>query len=490
MDSLENLKNEIIIPKDIDLAIRRGIEKGNIEKKLKKRYKTYKIAASIVVIMLITASVGVIRPDIVKAIPGIQSIFKLIGYADTGASFEKFEQFSTSINKSVEKNGIKITINEITIDDNILAITSTEEGKNLKKSGTYMGDIKLNGKSVKSFGSKDKKIDNNTLTTITYANVSDLDLGDTVNVDLNTIWFGNIKGPWNFKFKVSKSKKPTNSKVINLDRTINIPNSTLRIDNIVISPLGNTLNYSGTYSKTNESMKNNIFNFIVLNDKGKILETNFAGSSSNKEKYSGKIEILEDLSSVKSLTIVPIFKKWGIKTMDINNFSYSILQTNINSSDFNIPQETITKSRSVTAKEKSDGYAFDKVIHVFNIDKAREFSSIDGLVNQVIKVGNNNTALIKAIDASENGTKVTFKIEGNGAYDYKNINQAVIIDENLNDFERAEDGDRAALENVDEKIVSINLPPIDKTKKYKISLPVIDDPEIEEQYKVTIDLTK
>lgn len=490
MDSLENLKNEIIIPKDIDLAIRRGIEKGNVEKRLKKRCKTYKIAAAVAAVMLMTALVGVIRPDIVKAIPGIQSIFKLIGYADTGESFEKFEQFSTSINKSIEKNGIKITINEITIDDNILAITSTEEGKNLKKSGTYMGDIKLNGKSVESFGSKDIKIDNNTLTTVTYANVSDLDLGDTVNVDLNTIWFGNVKGPWIFKFKVSKSNKPTNSRVIKLDKAVNIPNSTLKIDNIVISPLGNTLNYSGTYNKANESMKNNIFSFIVMNDKGKVLQTNLAGSTSNKEKYSGKIEILEDLSSVKSLTIVPIFKKWGIKTMDIDNFSYPVLQTNINSTNFNTPQETITNSRSVTAKEKSDGYAFDKVIHVFNIDKAREFSSIDGLVNQVIRVGNNNTALIKDIDASENGTKVTFKIEGNGAYNYKNINQAVIIDENLNDFERAEDGARAALENVDDRIVSINLPPIDKTRKYKISLPAIDDPQIEEQYKVTIDLTK
>jgi len=488
MNTLENIKNEIKIPKGIDMAIKRGINKGKKEKKLKLSQKIYK-AVAVAAILAVTVSAGIIRPDIVKAIPGFQSIYKLIGYGNTGESFQKFEQFSTSINKSVEKNGIKITINEITIDDNTLAITSTEEGKNLRENIGYMGNITLNGKLVRSRDSKDKKIDDNTLTTVTYANVSDLALSDAVDVDLNIIWFGDVKGPWNFKFKVSKSDKPTNSRVVTLDKTIDIPNSTLEVDNIVISPLGNTLNYSGIYNKTNDSERNGIFSFIVMDDKGRILQTEAGNSGSNKMNYEGKIEILNDLSRVNSLTVVPVFKQWGIQTIEINNFPYPILQTTINSDNFNVPQENITKSRPVTEKEKSNGYALDKVVHVYNIDKAREFSSIDGLVNQVIKVGN-NTVLIKDVEASENETKVTFKIEGNGAYDYRNIGQAVIIDENYNDFERAEDGHSAALENVDEGIVSIELPPIDKTKKYKIAIPIIDEPQIEERYKINITLTK
>ncbi|MDF2881377.1 MAG: hypothetical protein K0R54_1934 [Clostridiaceae bacterium] len=490
MDSLDNLKSEIKVPEGIDLAIKRGIERGKKEKKLKKCQKTYKKAAAAAAILFVIASAGIIRPDMVKAIPGVQSIFNLIGYGNTGESFERFEQFSTSVNKSVEKNGVKITINEITIDDNTLAITSTEEGKNLKENVGYMGEIMLNGKLIRSRSSKDKKVDDNTLTTVTYANISDLGLTDAVNVELNVVWFGDVKGPWDFKFKVSKSDKPTNSRVVNLDKTIKIPNSTLKIHNIVISPLGNTLNYSGIYNKTNESMRNGILDFIVMNDKGKILETKSGDSSSNKEKYDGKIEILNDLTDVKSLTVIPIFKQWGIKMLDINNISYPILQTTINSTNFNLPQETITKSRPVTAKEKSDGYALDNVTHVLNIDKAREFSTIDKLVNQVIKVGTNNDVLIKNIEASENETKFTLKIEGNGAYPYRNIDAAVIMDENYNDIERAENGETAILENADEKIVSIKLPPIDKSKKYKLALPIIDEPEIQQQYKIKIDLTK
>jgi hypothetical protein len=490
MDNIESLKNDIILPKEIDLAIKRGIEKGQKEKRLKQYQKRYRQAAAVAAILVIMVSAGILRPGIVKAIPGFQSIFKLIGYGNTGENFEKFEQFSASINKSVEKNGIRITINEIIIDQNTLAITSTAEGKNLKENVGYMGSITLNSNLVTSRSSKDKKIDDNTLAIVTYANVSNIALTDAVDFDLNIVWFGDVKGPWDFKFKVNKSDKPTNSRVVKVDKIINIPNSTLRINNIVLSPLGNTLNYSGTYNKTNESMRNGIFDFIVMDDKGRILQTKFGGSSSNKEKYEGKIEILNDLSSVKAVTIVPIFKQWGTKTIDINNVSYDILQTTINSNNFTLPMDTITKSRPVTVKEKSNGYARDKVIHVFNIDKAREFSSIDGLVNQVIKVGNNNTVLIKDIQASETETKVTLKIEGNGAYGYGKVNGVVIIDENFNDIEMAEDGERAVLENADEGIVSIKLPPIDKTKKYKIALPIIDDPQIEEGYKININLTK
>ncbi|MTK12593.1 MAG: DUF4179 domain-containing protein, partial [Clostridiaceae bacterium] len=439
---------------------------------------------------VVTTNVGIVNPDVAKAIPGIKSIFKLINYNGMGESFNKFEQFSTSVNKTVEKDGIKITIDEIVIDNNTLAITSIIEGKKLKENGGDMGNIKLNGKSLTAYASKDKKIDDNKLIRVTYANISDMELPNDIDVDLNIIWIGDVKGPWDFKFKVSKRDKSTNSRAINLNKSIKIPNSTLNLEKLVISPLGNTITYTGVYDKLNENMQNGIFDFVVMDDKGRKLESDFGGGSSNKENYEGKIKILNDLSDVKALTIVPVLKNWGYKTKEINGLSYSILQTTTNSIDFGIPQEVITKSRPVTEKEKSLGYAFDNVIHVFNIDKDREFSTIEKLVNQVIKVGESSTVRIKDIEVTGKETKVTFKLEGNGVYPYKNINQTVIIDKDYNDIERAEGGDIAVLENVEERIVSIKLPPIDKSKKYKIALPIVDEPQIEDKYKINIDLTK
>lgn len=75
-------------------------------------------------------------------------------------------------------------------------------------------------------------------------------------------------------------------------------------------------------------------------------------------------------------------------------------------------------------------------------------------------------------------------------YDYGNINEAVILDEDYKDTGRAEDGDRAVMENQSEKIVSIKLPAVDKNKKYKIAIPMITEPEIDDRYRIDIDLSK
>lgn len=84
MDNLENLKNEIKIPEGIDLAIKKGIEKGKKDKKFKKHQKTYtKIVVAAAILVAVT-SIGIVHPDIVKAIPGIQSIPKLIKHGNMG----------------------------------------------------------------------------------------------------------------------------------------------------------------------------------------------------------------------------------------------------------------------------------------------------------------------------------------------------------------------------------------------------------------------
>ena len=41
MFNLDNLKDEIKIPKDIDLAIKKGIERGRKERKMKSPQKRY-----------------------------------------------------------------------------------------------------------------------------------------------------------------------------------------------------------------------------------------------------------------------------------------------------------------------------------------------------------------------------------------------------------------------------------------------------------------
>lgn len=86
MDNIENLKNEIKIPEGIDLAIKKGIERGRREKE--KKHSSQKIHKKIAVVaaaaVFLTTAAGVMSPDVVKAIPGMESIFKLINYGNMG----------------------------------------------------------------------------------------------------------------------------------------------------------------------------------------------------------------------------------------------------------------------------------------------------------------------------------------------------------------------------------------------------------------------
>lgn len=490
MDDLENIKDIIKIPDGIDLAVKRGIEKGRKEKKMKNAWRPYKWIAAVASVFLITiVSLEIACPSVVEAIPGIKSVFNYINHSSFGESFSNYEQFSTSVNKSVEKDGLKVTIDQITIDDSSVAITMIVEGKNLKEGFGHMGSIKLNNKEITSHEIKDKMVGDK-LMMVTYADISDLRLQNHVNVDFHVIWIGKVKGPWDFKFSVSKSDKATNSKVIYLDNSVKLPDSILKLNKLVISPLGNTLNYSGSYDNLNKSMKNGILHFVIMDDKGRILQAEYESGSSGDKDYSGKIKIFNDLTNVKKLTVVPILKRWGVIEKEIDGRKYSILQTTINSTDFSMPQETIISTRAASKEEKASGYILDTVTNVFNIDKARKFAALDDLINQKIKVGDSNIVTVKSIETMEKETKITFKIEGNGTYSYLNISQTTLLDENGNTIDRGDSGELAILEDADERIVSIKMPPIDTTKKYKIAIPIVSQPEIEDRYKMNIEIAK
>ncbi|MHC1684198.1 MAG: DUF4179 domain-containing protein [Clostridiaceae bacterium] len=493
MNNFEQVKNSIDIPKEIDLAVIKGIERGKKEKLIsKKRIRNKKFIAAAATSLVVISSAYSIKPDLVMAIPGVSSIFKLFTHDSMGQPVDKFQEFSSSVNKTVEKNGIKVTVEEIAVDDNTLAITTEIEGIDLSKAkgGGPMEAIELNGKTIESMNSEDKKIDDNKFVNLTYCNISDFDLPNEINLKWNIIWIEDIKGPWEFNFKISKGDKATNSRVVNLNKSIKLPESTLVIDKLVISPLGNTINYSGTYDVKKEDQGLGECNFIVTDDTGRILTTGPGDLKGNAEKYYGKIEILNDISKIKSLNIVPMLPSMRSlgegKYLSVNGNPYPILQCTVKNSDSNTSQEIITKSRPVTKKEKADGYGFDEVVHVYNIDKEREFVTLDKLANQVIKVGENDTVTIQSIEATEKETKITVKIKG--SYSDRYINSMVILDEDYNDTERRKAGEIATIEDVEEKIVSIKLPAIDKSKKYKIALPSISSPEINEKYKVNISI--
>ncbi|SHK56034.1 protein of unknown function [Clostridium cavendishii DSM 21758] len=487
MNNIDDFKKSIEIPSEINLAIEKGIKRGKEEKiKRKGKFKYKKIVAVSGIAVAMISVIGFTNPQLVEALPGIGSIFKQITHGNMGEPIDKFEKYATNINQTVEDNGIKINVDQVTIDDNSLAITALIEGKDLKQDEGIMSSMKLNNQEVNTHSDKQKKLEDGSLMVVTYANISDLKIDKDINLDWNIAYVGDKKGKWDFKFKVNKNKE-TNSKVININKKIKIPNSTLEVQNIVVSSLGNSINIKGTYDEVNNSKRTGIEDYLVLDEKGNILITRQNSSCSTDKEYDIKLSILSDVKDFKRITLIPLFNTWGTRGKEVNNISYDILQCTINNNDFkNTPQEIVQKSRPATDKEKKDGYAYNEVTHIYKIDKNKDFKPLNELINQEIVLGDKSKAIIKGIDSTDKYTKLTFKLEGYYKYDF--VNSVVLLDEDFNDVERAEDGEAAILEDTKNNIVSIKLSPIDNKKKYKIALPMIKDPVVDDKYKLDINL--
>ncbi|SFC34312.1 DUF4179 domain-containing protein [Clostridium uliginosum] len=498
MNEIDELKNSIVIPDELDLAIRDGIERGkkekdkNVKSRKNKIIKKFGLVAASIIIL--TTIVSITKPELVQAIPIIGSIFKDFKYDVEGNKLKNFEEFSTSVNKTIDNNEVKITIDDIAIDDNIVAITMTIQGDNNDKfiNKGIMGAPKLNGESV-GYNETDKKIDNNTMETVICGNISEMTLAENIDVELNIVWVGDVKGPWDFKFKTTKNGTSKYSKTIDINKKVSFPTGKLanefKIEKLVISPFGNTLNYGGTYYEENKDMRNganDIISYRVTDENGKILNIDNCEECGDKKGYSGKIKILSDLSKTQIITVTPILKEIGDDTEVFNGKECPIYQCSINPKEMNSSsQKLVKKSRETTENEKKKGYAYDTVDYVYRMYN-ENFVPLDQLVNQEIQLNKETKAIIKSIEATEEKTKITMKVDGN--YKDAKIDSVVLFKEGYADTSIEEDGDRAKIEDPEKNIISIELKPVDITKNYKIALPIIKDSVIEDKYSIKIPL--
>lgn len=195
-------------------------------------------------------------------------------------------------------------------------------------------------------------------------------------------------------------------------------------------------------------------------------------------EFEAKLQIDSDLSNTSYIELIPY---WGMETIHKETGGiYSELLTTTGSGE----REEVLISRKPTKEELDNGYALDKVYHYLNIDKERGFLSIDELIGYEIPVNNKASVVIKDIDANDENTKIIMKVNG----DYKYLSQLVLFDEDMNDTMGWEGHIGAVLEDEEEKIYSIALDKIDKSKKYKVAIPQIKDIDLNSKDKIRIDI--
>lgn len=490
-----NIKDMIKIPKELDNAILKGFEKGKREKKKDKRkviFKRSTIAAGIIVAG--TTMAGMISKELVSAIPIVGDVFEYFNEGVYKQASGKYEELGKDVNITVEDNEVKVTLNKVVIDDNVLVASLFVESDKFSGYDEWRSpqdflntdlNVFISGKIPSSCNAKITIVNESTAAIILEADVSNIKLGNKVKIDLDIDNFTRgektlAEGNWDFNIKAIKDSE---SNTYEVNKSLNLTDEEINIEKLVVTPLNNRLTFSGITSDY-ENFRIDENKFIARDNTGKILLLDFtSGSVSNKGEYEYSYNILNDLGNTEYIEVIKVEGNTTIEKEINGSNEYLLKASAIDESNADRSNEII--SREPTKEELSDGYALSSVNYNVDIDRDNAFENIDSLTGKEIAVNNTDKIIVKDIVAYDDYTEVVMKIDG--SYNYRLLSSTVLFDEDMNDacvFE----GSTTVLNDIEEKIVTVKLTKIDPSKKYTIAIPATTDLVIDENEKVTIDL--
>ena len=190
----EDLKGLIKVSKNLDDAVFKGIERGKKEKKLNKKRNFLKKGTMVAGLTLtITGGIAVFNPELVRAIPVVGEVFKSFNSTLFGEPTGKFQGIGIGVGEVVEDNGMKVLLDEVILDENVVMMTLVVEGDFLKGfTGKNEGDffsldsnLMVNDKEV-SPTINVRKLEENKGAVILTANVAKLNIKEKANIKLKT----------------------------------------------------------------------------------------------------------------------------------------------------------------------------------------------------------------------------------------------------------------------------------------------------------------
>ena len=490
-----NIKDMIKIPKELDNAILKGFEKGKREKKKDKRkviFKRSTIAAGIIVAG--TTMAGMISQELVSAIPIVGDVFEYFNEGVYKQASGKYEELGKDVNITVEDNEVKVTLNKVVIDDNVLVASLFVESDKFSGYDEWRSpqdflntdlNVFISGKIPSSCNAKITIVNESTAAIILEADVSNIKLGNKVKIDLDIDNFTRgektlAEGNWDFNIKAIKDSE---SNTYEVNKSLNLTDEEINIEKLVVTPLNNRLTFSGITSDY-ENFRIDENKFIARDNTGKILLLDFtSGSVSNKGEYEYSYNILNDLGNTEYIEVIKVEGNTTIEKEINGSNEYLLKASAIDESNADRSNEII--SREPTKEELSDGYALSSVNYNVDIDRDNAFENIDSLIGKEIAVNNTDKIIVKDIVTHDDYTEVVMKIDG--SYNYRLLSGMVLFDEDMNDA-CAFEGATTVLNDIEEKIVTVKLTKIDPSKKYTIAIPVTTDLVIDENEKVTINL--
>lgn len=314
--------DEIKMPDNIDDITKNAISKGRKQKNIRK-YRNV-LVASIATLVVGGGVMGVINPSLADSIPIVKNIVKYFDN-NTDSRFKgdkrELEKTSNSLNLSVKDKGIEFKVNSISYDESCMTVFYTiKTDKNIKENYKVNEnplfahpsiDLYINGKRVNSYSnpeSESKYVGSDKLEGIYRFDMSSINIkaNDKVEIKIDNIF--NTDGTWNIATILDKSKTNVDSHTYKVNKKFTIGKTNYDIKEVIISPLGNKMLLQTSELKDSNEEKEFLTRFVLVDDKGKILNQIDNGSYGPDEKTgiaTNSFEFIGADSNTKYLQVIP-----------------------------------------------------------------------------------------------------------------------------------------------------------------------------------------
>ncbi|CEN23236.1 hypothetical protein DUF4179 [[Clostridium] sordellii] len=314
--------NEIKMPDNIDDITKNAISKGRKQKNIRK-YRNV-LVASIATLVVGGGVMGVINPSLADSIPIVKNIVKYFDN-NTDSRFKgdkrELEKTSNSLNLSVKDKGIEFKVNSISYDESCMTVFYTiQTDKNIKENYKVNEnplfshpsiDLYINGKRVNSYSnpeSESKYVGSDKLEGIYRFDMSGINIKANDNVELKIDNIFNTDGTWNIVTILDKSKTNVDSHTYKVNKKFTIGKTNYDIKEVIISPLGNKMLLQTSELKDSNEEKEFLTRFVLVDDKGKILNQIDNGSYGPDKKTgiaTNSFEFIGADSNTKYLQVIP-----------------------------------------------------------------------------------------------------------------------------------------------------------------------------------------
>ncbi len=225
-------------------------DKRFVRKSKKNSYMKYASIAAAGLIVFSSMNTATGRKIYAKTMSGLDNISTNISQLLN--TNNDVSNYSTTVNKVIEHEGVNIKLQDVILDGNQLIITSLIEVEDPNiDSVSFDYNIKINGKTIKdasssgSIGLLDK--DSNIYSDIRYIDLNGNILKDDINIDLsinklllndnNNDIVKKVKGDWNYNFISNNLELSKDTTMIPLNDIFNIDNNRYELQELVLNPV-------------------------------------------------------------------------------------------------------------------------------------------------------------------------------------------------------------------------------------------------------------